>query len=103
MKIELPYGSYREGIAQLEKRIKKTPIGQWIQFEIQDSGELRVLIQKLGTSTLEFRGGQGPGGIYWELSREKIAFSHKPFRSEAIKQIEEAVRTLGGAFNLSSG
>ena len=62
-----------------------------VRIDSKNSG-FDVIIQKLGTSTLEF----SQNGSSWDLKKEKIAFSHRPYKEKVYKIIEKIVVQLGG-------
>jgi hypothetical protein len=77
-------------------------LANMVAFELQNQ-DLRVLIKKMGTSTLEFSHSAKGKQVCWELTKESLAFAHKPLRNEFIKQIQRMVEKLGGECQLHQG
>ena len=69
----------------------KTRYAGLVRVESRNSG-FDVIIQKLGTSKLEFT----QSGSGWDLKKEKIAFSHRPYKEKVHRIIEKIVLQLGG-------
>lgn len=62
-----------------------------------DSGTLTVTISKVGTSKLHFSESEWDSGLRYELSKEKIALSHKAFKDEVTKKILNVIEQAGGS------
>lgn len=59
--------------------------------------DIHVTIKKLGTSTLEFTHNPSvKSGLEWELSAEKIALTHKAFKTEMIAKLTKIIENIGG-------
>ena len=80
----------------LEDNLANRELGKLIQLELSDK-DLRVEVNKLGTSSLEFQYKLDGAGFIWELRREKIAFSHRAFKSDILAKIGALVDQIGGS------
>lgn len=58
--------------------------------------DLVLTISKLGTSTLTFSGKPKDKGMEFNLSSEKIAFTHKPMKEDFKEKISKAIAQAGG-------
>lgn len=70
-------------------------LGQIMQIRLAGE-DIHVTIKKVGTSNLEFSHSQDGGGHRWELSKEKLALSHRPFKGEIIAKLTRLITQLGG-------
>ncbi len=59
-------------------------------------GKLEVIISKLGTSTLTFAENENDKGLEYNLTSEKIAFTHKAFKDEVKDKIVKVIEKAGG-------
>ncbi len=59
-------------------------------------GKLEVIISKLGTSTLTFAEKESDKGLEYNLTSEKIAFTHKAFKDEVKDKIVKVIEKAGG-------
>ena len=61
-----------------------------------DGNDIRVTIKKMGTSTLEFTHTEQKEGHHWQLSKEKLALTHRAFKGEIIEKLTRIIDSLGG-------
>lgn len=59
-------------------------------------GKLEVTISKLGTSTLLFQEKENDKGLEYNLTSEKIAFTHRAFKDEVTDKIVKVIEKAGG-------
>lgn len=70
----------------LKSSLSGRKLGQMVS--IQPDGELiKVTISKLGTSTIHFARKARDGGQEWCLDSEKIALSHRAFKSDVMEKL----------------
>lgn len=83
-------------VHNLQEELKNRKWGDLVQFE-SIGDDIRVTIQKMGTSTLAFQHKKtGPHHV-WTLTEEKIAFAHRAFKEEMKEKIVALVAKVGGS------
>jgi len=70
-------------------------LGKMVQFHLQGE-DLVVTISKLGTSTLTFTNKGNKSGLKYELTNEKIAFTHKAFKDDVKAKLHKVIEQAGG-------
>ena len=77
-------------------------LGDIVDFTLEGQ-QLLVTISKMGTSTLTFHQetnagkSSAAGGLTYNLAKEKIAFTHKAFKSEVERKIVQVIEQAGGS------
>lgn len=83
-------------IERMTDELKKQGLTQIVRFNLSES-ELVVTIRKLGQSRLVFDvKKRGESGHEFSLREQQTALTHRPFRAEVEKLIQEVVDDLGG-------
>ncbi len=95
MKIFFPENDPEKNVSSIEEELGGRKLGKMVKF-ILDDGNLKVKISKLGTSELNFSYAANGDGMTWELSKEKIALSHKAFKDEVMDKIFKIIKKVGG-------
>jgi hypothetical protein len=95
MEIQFKDLGTREVIAGIKEKLGGRKLGDLLEIEA-DGEDIRVTIRKLGTSTLEFSHQKTKDGHSWELSKEKIALTHKAFKGEILAKLTNIVDSMGG-------
>ncbi len=85
-------------IAKIKDELKDRDMGKILNFTHSDS-DLRITIKKLGTSTLDFSVCEDDGGLLVELTKEKLALSHRPLKKELVQKLEKIVEKIGGSMH----
>ena len=96
MEIKFPKDKKTEDIIKtLEEQLDGRKLGQMVQFSSED-GNLKVLINKLGKSTLEFCRADDDDDACFKLEKEKIAFAHRAFKDDITQKIMQVIEKIGG-------
>lgn len=95
MDIKFATGKPQDIVATIKNRLSGRRLGQIVDITL-DNGDLKVTIKKMGTSCLSFSQVNNSDGVHWRLSDEKIAFSHRAFKSEVLEKIVNIVEQAGG-------
>lgn len=95
MEIQFKDKDTKAVIEGIKNKLDGRKLGDLLEIEA-DGEDIRVTIRKMGTSTLEFSHQKTKEGHSWELSKEKIALTHKAFRGEIIEKLTHIVDSLGG-------
>lgn len=82
-------------LKKLQDVLSQRELGKIVQFDLE-GGDMVVTISKLGTSILTFRCDQNASGCQFSLTKEKIAFAHRPLRGEVTQKIMKVVEKAGG-------
>ncbi len=67
-----------------------------ISFDVGKNHRFDVTIKKAGTSHLSFDFHENAKEMIWQLSGQKIAFAHMPFKATIFERIKAAVQHEGG-------
>lgn len=84
-----------EVIEGIKHKLDGRKLGDLLKIEA-DGEDIRVTISKMGTSTLEFSHHNTKEGHSWELSKEKLAFTHRAFKGEIVEKLTEIIGSMGG-------
>ena len=96
MEIQYPEGKQPEEIINdIETQLGGRKLGKILDFKISGSG-LEVVIKKMGTSTLTFEQDSNKSGTSWTLTKEKIALTHRPMKSDMLGKITAIIEKTGG-------
>lgn len=95
MRIRFADKDSQEALQEIKDALGGRKLGKIVSFDMQDD-ELTVTIKKMGKSTLEFSNNSAANQTEWELTNEKIALAHKPFRDEMIQKLTKVVHSIGG-------
>ena len=83
-------------VHKLQEQLQDRKLGDLVHFDLSGD-DIRVTIQKMGTSTLDFRHEKIGTRHEWTLTQEKIAFTHRPFKGEMLEKIVKLVAKVGGS------
>lgn len=84
-----------EVVERIKNELGGRKLGKILTFEISET-ELNVTIKKMGTSTLSFTRSSDSENINWVLSKEKIALTHRPLKSDMIEKLTAVIKKTGG-------
>jgi len=84
-----------EVIEGIKSKLGGRKLGDLLEIEA-DGNDIRVTIRKMGTSTLEFSHRPGKEGHTWELSKEKLALTHRAFKGEIVEKLTSIIGSMGG-------
>lgn len=82
-------------IDALKDHLSGRKLGSIVKFELSKD-TLTVVISKLGTSKLFFEVDQSGNDTKFDLSSEKIAFSHRALKDGVIEKLEKVIIDTGG-------
>lgn len=82
-------------IKKIEGAMGGRKLADMVSFELNGS-LLRIVISKLGKSFLDFNVKQDAAGTNFMLTSEKIAMTHKAFKSEVTEKIVKVIEQAGG-------
>ena len=97
MKIHFESKTQVKILEEIKKEIETTPYKNIIHLS-EEKGFVNVKIKKLGTSELYFscEENKDKKTVEWHLFKEKIAFTHKAYKSEVLEHINKIIRNIGG-------
>lgn len=96
MKIKFPKTTPKELVSSLQEKLGGRKLGEMVSFETDDD-HLKIVINKLGKSVLQFKQEKSGEELCYCLESEKIAFTHKAFKDEVTKKIMALVQDIGGS------
>ncbi len=82
-------------VHKLQEQLEHRKLGDMVRFDLTGE-DMRVTIQKMGTSTLDFRHKKIGTLHEWTLVQEKIALTHRGFKGEMLEKIVGLVAKVGG-------
>jgi hypothetical protein len=85
----------REVIDGIQDKLGGRKLGDLLEIEAVGE-DIRVTIRKMGTSTLEFSHRKEEDGHSWELSKEKLALTHRAFKNEILAKLTHIIDSMGG-------
>ena len=83
-------------VQNLQAELKNRKWGDLVHFD-SVGDDIRVTIQKMGTSTLAFQHKKTGTHHVWTLAEEKIALTHRAFKEEMKEKIVALVAKVGGS------
>jgi hypothetical protein len=95
MKVEFSGNDRDKILGDIKAAMGGRQLAEMVNFELGSKG-LIVTISKMGTSTLQFDESPSGDGLTYNLSKEKIAFTHKPFKDEVTAKILNVIEKAGG-------
>lgn len=95
MKVEFQEKDRKKVLAAIESAMGGRKLAEMVNFNLKP-GVLEVVISKLGTSTLTFSETESAQGLSYNLSNEKIAFTHRAFKDEVTQKIAKVIEQAGG-------
>ena len=95
MKIQFAEKDRQKILASIKKSMGERALADMVQFQL-NPGQLDVVISKMGTSTISFKETETPAGIEYSFAKEKIAFTHKPFKDDVTQKIMKVIEQSGG-------
>jgi hypothetical protein len=95
MKIKFPQQDNQEIVSNICNALGGRELGKIVDFKVVGN-DLNVTISKMGTSELLFSGTKTASGWEYQLSKEKIAFTHRPFKDDVIAKIRSVIISCGG-------
>ena len=96
MKFQVPLPDAVSVTEAIKDSLGGRKLGDLLQVTCENPSTVLVEIRKMGTSTLEFSVSPKDNGVYCELVKEKIGFTHKMFESEVKEKIKKVIENLGG-------
>ena len=95
MKIAFSLTTASAVVAALQAALQGRKLAEMVA--ISAAGEdVVVTISKFGTSTLTFTQTAATSGLEFELTGEKVAFTHKAFRNEVKEKLVQVIEKAGG-------
>ena len=85
-------------LTDINAALEGRELGKMVNITLEGS-DLVVIISRLGKSEIRFDGKKAGGKIEYALSKEKIAFAHRPFKDEVIAKIRKIVESCGGTWS----
>ena len=85
----------QEVIEGIKSKLGGRKLGDLLEIEA-DGEDIRVTIRKMGTSVLEFSHQEQKEGHKWELSKEKLALTHRAFKCEIVEKLTDIIGSMGG-------
>lgn len=85
----------QEVIEGIKSKLGGRKLGDLLEIEAEGQ-DIRVTIRKMGTSVLEFSHHEEKDGHTWELSKEKLALTHRAFKGEIIEKLTSIIGSMGG-------
>jgi len=82
-------------LSDIKKSLSGRKIGELLDVELSGD-DIHVRITKMGTSVLEFSYNDDDDGHRWDLSKEKLAFTHRAFKGEITEKLTRLITSLGG-------
>ncbi len=95
MEIQFTDSDPKAVIQKLQDALGGRQLAKMVSFDLL-AGEMVVTISKLGTSSLHFKCEQTPTGCHFALTKEKIAFAHRPLKGEVTEKIVKVIEKAGG-------
>ncbi len=95
MKISFKETDAKKIVKTLADSLEDRELGKICKFSL-DGNNIIITISKMGTSEIVFAGKPAKDGMEFALSKEKIAFTHRPFKDEVIDKIRKVVSGCGG-------
>lgn len=96
MKVYFTQGEPQEVVDAIQDKLRTRRLGKNLQLQLEGEN-ISILFKKLGTSSIYFSRQSSTGeGCHYELTQEKIAFAHKPFRQEVYDKLVDIVQSIGG-------
>lgn len=96
MKFSFPQASTDEITGKIMEQLGGRELGKMVNFQAGSSG-LTVVIDKMGKSQLEFSRTDNGDKAVFELTKEKIAMMHKPFKDEVTSKLRGVIEKAGGS------
>ena len=96
MKFSFPSQDTAAITEKIMKELGDRELGKMVSFETTSQG-LNVVIEYMGKSQLEFqRSDEGDQSVF-ELTKEKIAFTHKAFKGQVTEKLQKVIAKAGGS------
>ncbi len=95
MKVFFKEKSPRKVVNAIRESLKGRKLEDMLNFDLED-GILKISISQMGTSVMEFKFDEQDDGLFFSLSHEKIAFTHKPFMGEMREKLNKIIASAGG-------
>jgi hypothetical protein len=95
MKIGFDNLAPNAAVDKLKDNLSGRKLGSIVSFDLE-SETLTVVISKLGTSKLIFSVDDSSGNTVFDLTKEKIAFSHRALKDGVIQKLAKVIRDCDG-------
>ncbi len=95
MKIFFAEQDPQKVVQKIQQVMGGRKLASMVSFALKGS-QMEITIAKLGTSHLNFDIAKADKGLAFNLSSEKIAFSHRAFRGEVTEKIMQVIEQAGG-------
>ena len=95
MKITFPDQDTATIVDKLQAAMGDRALAKIVSFS-HSKDQLIVTLSKLGKSVLTFDRSGAAGGSEFVLTKEKIAFAHKPMKADVTSKIVQVAEKAGG-------
>lgn len=95
MKVEYDEQPIGDILKKIEEMLGGRQLGEMVSIQETDEG-FDLIVDKMGKSKLSFNSECKDGKVCFDLTKEKIAFTHKPFQDEVKKKIVSVIEKTGG-------
>lgn len=98
MKVRFDTKDRQKILSDIKSQMGGRALADIVDFSMSGGG-LLVTISKMGKSTLNFSEAEDDAGLTYNLTKEKIAFSHKMFKDEVTQKILDVIKKAGGTIS----
>jgi hypothetical protein len=95
MKISFPKQESKKIISAIKKAMGDRALSEMVDLSIEKS-QMIITISKMGTSTLTFSKKDEDERVFFVMTSEKIAFTHRAFKGEVTEALAKIVKKAGG-------
>ena len=95
MKIRFSKGDPDKIIQSVKEEIEKKDLNHLVQI-IKEKVHLQLKFTQLGTTTLLFREEPRVRGALWILEKEKVALTHRVFKTKMTEKVHKIIKEMGG-------
>lgn len=99
MKMFFPETDPQKIVGSLKKALEGRELGDIVSFSLENKN-ITVTISKFGTTVLQFMHKGAAKGSEYELTSEKIAFTHRAFVGQVKDSFAKVVSKAGGQMTL---
>ncbi len=94
MKISFPKQESKKIISAIKKAMGDRALSEMVDLSIEKS-QMIITISKLGTSTLTFAKEVNDDRVFFVMTGEKIAFTHRAFKGEVTDALMKIIKKAG--------
>lgn len=95
MKVKFDIKDPAAVLSNIKEALGMRELSKMVEFNAGNNS-LVVTINKLGTSTLIFDETELEDGLEYELTKEKIAFTHRAFKDDVTNKLVKVMEKAGG-------